>query len=617
MPTITISEQDRRDAELYIESYLKAALPTGDFSRGSFLRDLVVSAMSYTVAYLRAEAALALDRSSVKRIAAMTPGTDRDEAADDAMSNWFLSRKTGRPSRGSVLVHLSAKVDVAVPLTARFYSSPSLSFKPDYAADVVIPASDVIEISGADGTIADRYVVLNLVATESGSSYDVQPSTWAAWTAFNAYVTRIESVAPFVGGASTESTDDFLARAQDAVSTRMMVTDRAIRTILKDRFTTVDDVVVVGAGDDEMTRDVVPATAVTTMHSGGFTDVYIRGPVVTAPVIERTLGGLFTDPRPTVTTLSTTASLQGVTPGMVLHITNTLPTTQPNNYFIESVNASAGLLTVSQRTPFPAPRSVGFTIGTVSPFNDVVKTGTGLFTRSLRAPGVLYLPAEPIYRINSVEYLSGGSWISVPSSSYTFSYADPAAAFSGYQLASLSISSTVVPNLSTMRVQYETVSGFSDVHNYTRDPNNRMVCADILVKALYPVYVDLTVNVLPLSTATPPTAVEVKQAVTAFFDQLPQGTAFRPALLSAYLLRQFSSRVAGVLVPVPVNFVLHSPDGQFVTYTLTSETSAFAIDPSLEPGAVKLPYPAALGVSSRTTLLLPGTVTTQLNGESY
>lgn len=621
MPTVTISERDRKQAELYLETFLTQARPDGDFSRGSYLRDLVISSMAYTVAHLRAEAKLALDRSSVKRVKAMAPGTDRDEAADDAMSNWFMSRKSGRPSRGVILLHLSQKDDLTIPGNTRFYYSPALSYVPDTDGEtIVIPSSSIVEVSGAGGTVS-RYAVLAVVATEPGADYDVDPAVWVNWDRFNPYVTRVESVQPFVGGKSEESTDDFLARADDAVSSRDLMTDRGIRAVLKDKFTTVDDVVVVGAGDQEMKRDVVNASGLVKMHSGGAYDAYIKGPVVTAPVFEGVVGGTFADPRPVTTSLLTNASLMGVTTGMVLKLKNPAAG-ESDTYLVDSVYG--GMVLVSPRTPFAGPRDgAQFSIGTIYPnFDDVVPTSTGNLSGNISVSRAVVLPAEvPLYRVKAVTYLSGQTWVPLTRvlwsalygigvmQSYAISQLDPTAALSAYQLPICGVSNDVFDG-TTLRVEYETVSGFDTVHTYMVDPRNRIVCANGLARALIPAYVKLTVNVDTLSGVTPPTQTDVQQAVLDYLENLPVEDGLRPRLLNAHLLQTFAGKVASINIPwKPASswIDLQAPTGDVVRYVMKydadKDDALVVLSKEWEstyPATTLLPDPLAYGISERT-----------------
>lgn len=622
MPTVTISERDRKQAELYLETFLTQARPDGDFARGSYLRDLVISSMAYTVAHLRAEAKLALDRSSVKRVKAMAPGTDRDEAADDAMSNWFISRKSGRPSRGVILLHLSQKMDLTIPGNTRFYYSPALSFVPDTDGEtVVIPASSVVEVAGTSGAVVSRYAVLAVVATDAGADHDVEPAVWVNWDRFSPYVTRVENVQTFVGGKSEETTDELLARADDAVSTRDLMTDRGIRAVLKDKFTTVDDVVVVGAGDPEMTRDLVGASGLVRMHTGGMYDAFVKGPIVTAPLFEGEVGGTFTDPRPVTTVILTAADLSAVQPGMVIKLKDPAAG-EAATYVVETV--SAGMLAVSSRTPFAGPRAgASFSVGTMYPdFDDVLSTTTGDISQHIRPTHSVVLPAStPIYRVKSASYLSGETWVpltrvpraTVHSTGVTQSYAtaqyDPAIAFSGYQIPVVEFSGDIADG-STARVEYETVAGFDAVHAYMIDPRNRIVCANGLARAQFPAYVKLTLHVQSLPGVTPPPDAELQRAVIDYIESLPVEEGLRPRLLNAHLLQTFAGRVASITIPwksASAWVDLHAPTGDVVRYVMKydeDKDDALVVlakeYESTYPATALLPEPLIYGISERT-----------------
>lgn len=621
MPTINISAQDRIDAENFLESFLTSALPAGDFSKGSFLRDVAITSIAYTVAYMRAESTLAAQRASVKRVLAMTPGQDRDDAADDAMSNLFLTRKAGRFSRGVLMVHVSSSdYDINVPKTARFFYDTATVFVPDYTADVLIPKESIVTVADATSAVSDRYFTLNVVATSVGSSHDVSPATWLGFDPFSPYVTKVENVSKFIGGLSVESTDDFLARAPNAIAVRDLNSVRSIQTTLLDLFANLDEVVVVGAGDPEMQRDLSDVLGSQfKIHTGGFTDVYLRGPVLTNQMYEATVGAAFTDPRPELTSFTCSDVLSlggfvtaGVQQGHVIQVYNQL-SGEPSQFIV--VDVKPDYVSVSSRSPFPKTRTgVDFSIGTTAPsFDQVVsRRQTGEYAHTIQVSGQVLLPQVPVYRISRVSYLPiGGSSRttltranasgSVASGTYQVVYSNPSLAHTAYQVGAIKVNSSDVADGSSIRVEYDTIADFPLVHGYMADSFNRISCASVVAKGLHPVYVSLALNytLKPNATGTVDESKAIASLVSYINSFSPNDDVNASDIITFV---QGGNPAIGSILPFNINYVLYAPDGRVIPYV---SNNAVKVDPALEANTpALLPNPLLYGISQRTTRVL-------------
>lgn len=622
MPTITISQQDRIDAENFLENFLTSALPAGDYSKGTFLRDVTITSIAYTVAFLRAESTLAAQRASVKQVLAMTPGTDRDDAADDAMSNLLITRKGGRFSRGTILVHVSSSdFDLVVPKTTRFFYSASIVFVPDYTADVLIPKESIVSVSDSSSVISDRYFTLNVVSSAVGASNDVTPAVWLGFDPFSPYATKVENTSKFVGGLDFETTDAFLARAPDALAVRDLNSTKSITTTLTDLFDNLDEVVVVGAGDPEMQRDLTDVLGQQfKIHSGGFTDVYIRGPLLLNQVYEANVGAVFTDPRPEITSFTCTdvSSLggfvsAGVVPGHILQVYNAL-SGEPSQFIV--VDVRDDYLSVSSRSPFPAVRSgVDFSIGTFAPTFDqiVTRRQTGTYGRDIQVTGQILLPPVPIYRITRVSYLpissssrttltranydSGG----VASGTYQVVYTTPSYTHTAYQVGAVLVNASDVTDGTSLRVEYDTITDFPAVHGYMADAFNRISTANVVAKGLHPVYLSLAISytLKPSATTTVDESALTQDLVTFVNSYSPKDVLNVSDIVT---FAQTNYPAIGSIVPFSVNYNLYAPTGDVIPYVTAD---AVKVDASLEANFPALmPNPLVFGISQRTTRVL-------------
>lgn len=352
--TIIITEQDRADAENILQQFLSDKLPTGDFGRGNALRDFTVSALANIFAYLRREIDITRARQSLLLLAKLT-GTEVDDAVDEILSNWFVTRKVGRSSTGVVTVYLTQQVDVNVPITAKFYRD-TLVFMPDALDTIAVAKEDLVQLIDSNGAVVGYSFNVLVKAQFPGEDYDIEPGSFTDFTRFSPYITRVENQSQFSGGKSNESTSEMLDRAPTAISVRDLNSPRSIDATLKDEFTTVDDVTVIGMGDPEMIRDLVLEEATNSrVHAGGHVDAYLRSPVMSGKSFTGTVGGEFTDPRPGYFILrdDTVADfvVAGVQAGHMIRIHNVIGPSEGDLYVVKQVTPYG--VYVSRRSPFP------------------------------------------------------------------------------------------------------------------------------------------------------------------------------------------------------------------------------------------------------------------------
>ncbi len=351
--TITITEQDRLDGENVLEQYMGDKLENVDFSKGSAMRDFVISAMGHLFAYLQSEKDATRARQSLLLLGKLT-GTDVDDAVDEILSNWFITRNTGQYAAGTVKVYLTEVADVSIPLAVRFYKNASLAFAPNATDTLTFSEDDMTKIVDSTGVTVAYTFTVPVIATAKGADYNVSAGTFTDYTQFSPYVSRVENESKFTGGDDQETTAKMLERSETAISVRDLNSARSIDVTLKEEYDDVDDVIVIGFSDPEMTRDLVLEEATNTrIHAGGYVDAYLRMSVLESQTFTGTVGGEYTDPRPgyfvlrdySVTDFSTVAV------GDVLVINNAITSSEANQYIVKQVTPYG--VYVSRRTPFP------------------------------------------------------------------------------------------------------------------------------------------------------------------------------------------------------------------------------------------------------------------------
>jgi hypothetical protein len=353
--TYSIIEQDRIDAENFLEQFLTDSVPNADFRKGGALRDFAVGALASIFAYMKKEVDYVKARQSLLLLGTLT-GSDVDSAVDEILSNWFISRLDGTYARGMVTLYFTqvTSTGASVPYNAKFTQSTGLVFNVDSVSDINIAAADMLPVYDTSGIAVAYAAQIPLIADQIGSAYNIPAGAFSDFSRFNFYLSRVENAQAFAGGGDKEATADMLTRAETAISTRNMISARSIDVVLKNEFPEINNLVTVGYGDPEMLRDLVEEESTRTrIHSGGHADVYLHSDILTGQVANLEVGGLFADPRPGYYVLRDDQidfEVAGVLRGDIIRIYNAL-TDEQDEYVVSSV--LGGMCLISRRSQFP------------------------------------------------------------------------------------------------------------------------------------------------------------------------------------------------------------------------------------------------------------------------
>jgi hypothetical protein len=610
---VAISSADVTLAANFLESFLTDAVPEGDFTQGTSLRDLTVKALAAVVAFIRKDASLALQMRSLVTVQGAV-GSDPDALADAVtaiLSNFFVAPKAGRKSRGFAVGHSSRLVDIFIPTTTRFTYSQGLVFVIDSADVLLIPAAELIPIVDADSAVLDFEFRIPLVASQTGEAFDVDPSLFSDFDRFSPYVTRVESTTKFSGGRGPETVDENLARAPTAVSVRNLINARSIDATLNDNFDGIESLIVVGFGDPEMQRDLVPGVAPhLRLHVGGMADIYLRTALVETEFVG-TVGDAF--PRPDgVVSIFRDSSVDfstgpAVSAGDVIRVTAGLPSTPGEFLVIEVVDANT--LAVSERSPFPLATdeavpstTVSYVIGRIGPsYNDVrsdvggAPLVTGVTSRRLSAQGRITLPGGPVMDILDVAIINppvgeaafkstldgfvhfpnqvnqtpdGGASPDAGLQFQTIVHSPPYAQ-SALQWMEIVVGPDGFPNrfdTFNLRVRYRTIASFGDIDGFVRGRRERVTAAFQLPRGHHPVVVRMNLQYTLKSTATATlNDGNIAQTVVDFVNAFD--TTANPIDVSAItqLVRNTYPDV-GPIEPITIEYDLRAPTGDILSY---------------------------------------------------
>jgi hypothetical protein len=642
--TTTISQQDALTAANFLQQLIAANENNVDVSQGSAVYDLVVTALSYVSAYLQKERDGIQLRQSLRDLANLPDDVDANDATDAILSNWFLTRNSGSYARGTATVHLSQAVDVTIPASNRILASTSLVYFPDTQTSFFLPATTLTPTVDATGAVIDWTGKFPLVASQVGTAYNqATPARFIAYDTFNPYVTYIEYQTPISGGLGTQTSSDFIAESQNAISLRALINSKSNDVTLRALFSSIQKVITVGAGDPEMFRDLITEIANgIQIHSLGFMDVYTRLPLQQNTEY-LTVGDTFTrNDGEAVTLIDTNVNFQsaGVQQSDILFVESGLPEA-PFQFVVTSVAENS--ITISSRTPFsqateanPLAPPIMYTVGNNYPgYNNKVSGAGGIAiaastgtSEQIQQTGVVFLAPNPVYNVSQVEITNVPSvlqpWVNGATNSVVFSVrknglnpvgipgsplsfnvfaVDPANGQSATGMFGVDIGWPGHPfDNQTLQVTYDTSSGFSAIDSYVRNPDNRIICANSLVKGMHPIYVSFTV---PYTLTVDPTIlsqqaqnvfdpVAAASGVAAFINSYQANDELDFSLLATVARSQ--NGLLGSIGGFPINYTLYGPNGLVYNYTTTDKISIFPSTATPPTNAAQLLNPTDFGL---------------------
>jgi len=640
MANIEIDAQDVATASNFLEQFLSNQIPTGDFTKGTSLRDLTVGAIAAVFAFLRQENTDALKLQSLKSVQEAIGTTDA-EALKDAvaaiLSNVFINLKSGSKSRGYTIGHSSELTDVFVPTTAKFTSANGRIFVVDSAETYFISKTELTAIVDSDESVLEYEFRIPLVATKIGVEYDIEAGLFSSFDRFNPFVTRIDNPEKFAGGKSTETVEEVLERAPTALSVRNLINDRSITAVLDETFPEIQSILVVGMGDPEMQRDtLISMPEHLLLHVGGMVDIYLLLDLVETTFTGE-VGDLFARPDGLATVFRDSAeSFAAVEAGDIIRVTAGLDVVPAEFMVIE--NAGDELI-VSERSPFPLasdegspPTNVSYTIGRVGPtYTDVLSDvgslpfTTGVTSRQIGTSGRITLPGGPVIDILDVALLDPGvaeSAFKAETDGFVHFYnhvnttpddtqtpddglefrtivRNPQYAQSIFQWMEVVVGTDLDQarfDGNQLRVRYRTLSAFATIDDYVRSRRQRTAAAHQLPRGHHPVSVAVDINYKLKVTAT--TALDDAAIVSAVVDFINAfDTNVQPidtTALTQFIRNSYPSIAA--ITPLVVQYTLRAPTGDLIQFETADEVLLSDDKKVSGPDIVLSTY----GVSDRT-----------------
>ena len=279
-----ITKEAQQYSENIISQWLRDSGYDGSLEDGTSLYDVVVrpSGLIYSLFRQnidRAYAYMSLDKADALRD--VLSSEDYDAAIDGIMSNWFVTRNLGGKTTGKIRLYFSRPLDFISFYDGALlgtYNSVQFNVDLDGLSVKAFNAAEFTSVMNTEDNTTEYYIDVPVTSAEnayliipSGSVFSV-PSP-------DIYFLRGTAAADFVPGEDSETSDDFVERTKEAITTRELITRRAINTVLPDQFPEIYTLYTAGCGDPEMIRDIKVFQDVP-VHVGNKADLWIGSALV-------------------------------------------------------------------------------------------------------------------------------------------------------------------------------------------------------------------------------------------------------------------------------------------------------------------------------------------------
>lgn len=234
------------DLVTFLVTRLKQAYPRMALDDGDNLTDLLVKANALLWDPIVRET------TRVQRNLSLNdPTTLTLDEADSLGGNFFVPRRRGRYARGTGRILFSTPTNASINQNNFFTSRGGLVYFPTELQSI---RTQEMALNVTDGN--RYYFDVNLIAESPGVSYNINPGELNGVANLPAAV-RTTNLQRFKFGEEEEDVIEYVARLQQSLGEKSMVTLRGIAAKVLEAFPEVNRLNVVGFNDPEMQRDVI------------------------------------------------------------------------------------------------------------------------------------------------------------------------------------------------------------------------------------------------------------------------------------------------------------------------------------------------------------------------
>lgn len=179
-----------------------------------------------------------------------------DEMADALVANVFVTRDPGGYSKGPSRIYFPNPMNITVETTSRFFTGGGLNFFPSTPQSITAEQM----VFQREGSLF--YFDVNVKAENTGADYNIDVGQLTGVDGVFGSV-KVTNLKRFTDGSPSPSTPTFVETAKEGLTERSLNTRRgATARLALDVFQADTRAVqVIGAGDEEMQRDILVAAS--------------------------------------------------------------------------------------------------------------------------------------------------------------------------------------------------------------------------------------------------------------------------------------------------------------------------------------------------------------------
>jgi len=276
MTEINFETSTLQDTRNFLVQYLRDFGYEGSTEDGTAIHDTIIKPVALLLDLFKQQVGKAKAYLSLAEAEALkdTLGDEYDAVIDSILSNWFVERKPGEPAKVKVRLFYSSPPEVVTfSKDTPVVTVNSVRFAP--VEDKLVFRTDFAAHLNPYGGVERYSTDVLLVAMDGGTLPEGIASRSLSFTLPSRFFVSGEILSEVSKGTTQEATEAFVARTKKAITTREMITDRAISTVLNDAFDEVTATYVAGYGSPEQLRDIHTFQGVT-VHTGNKADIYVK-----------------------------------------------------------------------------------------------------------------------------------------------------------------------------------------------------------------------------------------------------------------------------------------------------------------------------------------------------
>lgn len=279
MSNIYFSESELTNATNIIIEYLRDTGFTGSVEDGTGIADTIIKPNAllyslYSQLIEKVSAYLSLQKATDMYKAGTLLADDYDAAVDNILANWFVTRKEGKPTYGTLRIWFLQPLDFLHFTDGEIignFNGHNLVVNEDQ----VFAESNFSQVVNATTNYNEYFVDVAVRSSDNFDDIIVEGDAGVAGRFSNVYYLRTSVPANFIPGISPETSEAFIYRTKQAITTRELITERAINTVLIENFDEILNIYTAGHGDPEQIRDIVTLDNGARVHYGNKADIYV------------------------------------------------------------------------------------------------------------------------------------------------------------------------------------------------------------------------------------------------------------------------------------------------------------------------------------------------------